>query len=121
MQLLHYLALASVAAAIPFTEDAITKRQNTCYSQQWNIQQFTAFTAGPDSPAGGPPAFGYSHVNFKFADPNFNIQYECGASTPGQSLDPLSGKTQYCGGGNMTFKYFGSSVELQRTGVDCGE
>ncbi len=122
IQLFHLLSLASVAVALPFSQDANTKRQASCNSQEWNIQQYTAFTAGTTSPTGGPPVFGYSHISFKFADPNFNIQYECSAEAEtGQSLDSLVGNSYPCDGGNMSLQYFGSSIELQRTGVACGK
>ena len=131
MQFFHFLTylltLASAAAAFPLTgnavtENAITKRQSTCNSQEWNIQQYIAFTAGSTSPAGGPPAFGYSHISFLFTDPNFNIQYSCSASAnKGQPLESLIGNSYPCDGGNMSFQYFGSTIELQRTGVKCGE
>ncbi len=119
MQLLQFLPLASLALALPRTNE---KRQ-TCDSQAWNIQQYSAFTAGPTSPAGGPSAFTDSHISFLFADPNFDIQYQCGAEAEtGKTLGSLEGfNNYYCGGGNMSFKYFGSTIELQRTGVPCGE
>ena len=122
MQILQLLALASVASALPYTHDAEVKRQVSCYSQEWNIQQYTTFTAGPTSPAGGPPVFGFSHISFLFADPNFDIQYSCGAeANTGQSLDSLTGNSYPCDGGNMSFQYFGSSINLQRSGVLCGK
>jgi len=117
MQLFHLLPLASLALALPHAHE---KRQ-TCNSQAWNIQQYTAFDAGHNSPAGGPPAFTDSHISFLFADPNFGIQYQCGAEAQtGKSLGSLAGFNRYyCDGGNMSFRYFGSSIELQRTGVPC--
>lgn len=123
MQLLHLLPIASLALALTHANEANTKRQTSCYSQAWNIQQYTAFTAGPTSPAGGPSSFTDSHISFLFADPNFNIQYQCGAEAEtGKSLESLQGfNNYYCAGGNMSFRYFGSTVDLQRTGVSCGE
>ena len=123
MQLLHLLPLASLALALPYANDINAKRQASCYSQEWNIQQYTTFDAGATSPAGGPAAFGYSHIAFLFTDPNFNLQYECSAEAEsGKSLSSLEGyNTYYCDGGNMTFQYFGSTVTLQRTGVECGK
>ncbi|KAL6713969.1 hypothetical protein ACLMJK_008463 [Lecanora helva] len=121
MQLFHLLALATAVIALPQTKDLNTKR-DTCNSQEWNIQQYTAFTAGSTSPAGGPPAFSNSHISFKFADPNFNIQNECSVSAnTGEGLDSLVGNTYPCDGGNMYFQYFGSSITLKRTGVPCGD
>ena len=124
MQIFHFLTLVSVsfASALPYTQNLIDKRQTSCYSQEWNIQQYTAFTAGATSPAGGPAVFGFSHISFLFADPNFDIQYTCEAeANTGESLDSLIGNSYPCDGGNMSFQYFGSSINLQRTGVPCGK
>ena len=122
MRLLPLLSLASAAVALPYTQDLKSKRETSCNSQQWNIQQYTAFTAGSSSPAGGPAVFGFSHIFFKFADPNFGIQYGCSAEAEaGKGLDSLVGNSYPCDGGDMSFQYFGSSIELQRTGVECGK
>ena len=119
MYLLRFLPLASLTLALPHAE--FDKRQS-CNGQEWNIQQYTAFTTGSTSPAGGPAAFGYSHVDFKFADPNFDIQFECSAeANTGESLDSIVGQNFPCDGGNESFQYFGSSIDLQRTGVKCGK
>ena len=122
MQFLFLLAFASAVIGLPLSQDVNTKRDTTCYSQEWNIQQYTTFNAGSTSPAGGPAVFGYSHVSFRFADPNFGIQYTCSAEADqGQSLDSLVGTSFPCDGGNMSFQYFGSTVTLQRTDVACGK
>lgn len=123
MHLVHLLPLASLALALPHT-NLFTKRQgDSCISQEWNIQQYTEFTAGSTSPAGGPSAFTDSGINFLFADPNFDIQYSCSAEAEtGQSLESIVGNVNFCDGGNMSFQYFGQgSIELQRTDVACGK
>ena len=116
---LGLLALASLALALPHAQ--FDKRQS-CNSQEWNIQGYAAFNAGPTSPAGGPTAFGFSHITFKFADPNFGIQYDCSAdANTGESLDSIIGNHNPCDGGNESFQYFGTSINLQRAGVECGK
>lgn len=122
MQLLHLLPIISLALALPVADEVNTDSETSCFNS-WNIQKYSAFDAGATSPAGGPSAFTNSHVSFLFTDPNFGIQNECSAQAQsGKPLASLAGYNRYyCAGGDMSFLYFGSSIELQRTGVSCGK
>lgn len=119
MHLFQLLSLASLALAVPHTH-VNTKRQSC--SGEWNIQNFEAFQLPPDfTPAPSTPApFNYTHLAFKLVDPTFGGSTECewfNLNGQGVLADGLS----YPCGNNMSYQYFGGSIELQRTGVFCNK
>ena len=117
--LLALLALLPLTLALPTALDPHLKRA-TCTTQEWNIQQFTAFTAGPSgAPPGSPDAFNFDHVAFFFDDPNFNARALCERSIAKGSGTLVDGNYYPCDGFGMSFQYLGSSIELKRTGVLC--
>ena len=121
MYLLALLALLPLALSLPTALNPHLKR-DTCTAQEWNIQQFTAFTAGPSgAPAGSPDIFNFDHIDFFFDDPNFNARAQCERSIAKGSGTLADGNHYPCGGFGMSFQYFGSSIELKRTGVECGK
>jgi hypothetical protein len=123
LYLSQILSLASLAlAAPPFNLN--TKRQvQSCIAQEWNLQQFETFTLplGATASPGAPSAFDFTHISFYFGDPNFNDRALCSRSiAPGDgTLD--DGNFYPCAGFGMSFQYLGGSIELKRTGVDCGK
>lgn len=118
MQLLSLLSLLPLALALP---SPVKRQSPSCGAQEWNIQQFTAFAAGPTSPAGGPSIFGFDHISFYFDDPNFNnLRSQCERSIEPGTGQLADGKLYPCGN-DMYFKYFGSSVELREIGAKCNK
>jgi len=113
-QILSFLALLSLTFAAPLSNPS------TCISQQWNIQQLEAFTAGDTSTIG-------SHLSFYFTDPNFDSDralcersMELGQSTSSGKNSLVDFNWYYCSG-SMAFRYLGASIDLQETGVQCGK
>ncbi|KAL8792300.1 MAG: hypothetical protein Q9195_005091 [Heterodermia aff. obscurata] len=121
MYLLALLALLPLALALPTALNPHLKR-DTCTGQEWNIQQFTAFTAGPSgAPPGSPDIFNFDHIAFYFDDPNFDARASCERSIAKGSGTLADGNYYPCDGFGMIFQYLGSSIELKRTGVQCGK
>lgn len=121
MYFLHILSLASLALAAPRSK--INTKRQSCDAQEWNIQQFTTFTLNPGTKASqdSPPAFDFTHISFYFDDPNFNGRASCSRSVAAGAGALADGHSYPCDGFGMSFQYFGSSIELQRTGVICGK
>ncbi|KAL2042180.1 hypothetical protein N7G274_005368 [Stereocaulon virgatum] len=117
MHLFQLLSLASLALAFPHTH--FNTKRRSC-SGEWNIQNFEAFQLPPGfTPAPSTPApFNYTHLTFKLVDPTFGGSTECewfNLNGQGVLADGLS----YPCGNNMSYQYFGGSIELQRSGVFC--
>ncbi|CAF9929614.1 MAG: hypothetical protein HETSPECPRED_007419 [Heterodermia speciosa] len=114
-------ALLPLALPLPTALNPHLKR-DTCTAQEWNIQQFTAFTAGPSgAPPGSPDIFNFDHITFYFDDPNFNARALCERSIAKGSGTLADGNYYPCDGFAMSFQYLGSSIQLKRTGVKCGK
>ncbi|MCJ1454130.1 hypothetical protein MMC28_004480 [Mycoblastus sanguinarius] len=114
---LQLVCLASLAFAVPH-DNANAKRQS-CTSQEWNIQQFETFTVGNDPTSESPP-FDFTHLSFYFDDPNFDTRASCGRSVAAGAGSLADGNSYPCDNGFMSFQYYGSSIELQQTNLDCG-
>lgn len=117
MYSLPLLALLPLALTLPNTQ-----RQNqSCTTQQWNIQQFEAFTAGSSLSPGAPSIFSYDHVSFYFNDPNFGLRALCERSIEPGTGQLADDRLYPCDGSSMFFRYVGASITLQRTDVHCGK
>ena len=118
-----YLLALFVASALAFPATYNEQRQSsTCTSQQWNIQQFSAFTAGPSgAPPNSPNIFNFDHISFYFNDPNFGARAQCQRSIAKGTGTLSDGRSYPCDGFGMSFQYFGASIQLKRVGVECGK
>ena len=112
----HLLPLVSIALAIPHTK---MKRQS-CTSQEWSIQQFETFTVGSD-PTSEPAPFDFTHISFYFDDPNFNTRALCSRSVAVGAGTLADGNSYPCDNGTMSFQFYGTSIELQQTNLNCGK
>lgn len=120
MYLLSFLFLLPLALSLPTLNPHL--KRDTCNAEAWNIQQFAAFTAGPSgAPPGAPDIFNFDHITFYFDDPNFDARAQCDRSIAKGSGTLADGKSYPCGGFNMSFQYFGASIQSKRTGVTCGK
>ena len=110
------LPFASLALAIP-NPNINTKRQSSCTSEPWAIQQYHTCT---NCTYPGSTQETTSLV-FNFADPNFNpaVTATCELSLlPGSSL--IEFNYVPCGSG-VAFYYDGEDLNVERTGVECGK
>lgn len=115
MHFLHLLPLASLALAIP-NPNSNTKRQSSCTSRSWSINDYHTCT---NCTYPGATQETTSLV-FKFIDPNFNpaVTATCALSLlPGSSL--IDFNYTPCGSG-VAFYYDGADLNVERTGVECG-
>lgn len=119
MYFLTLLPLISIVLAAP----APQSKRSTCITQQWNIQQFEAFTAGSTSKNG-------SHLSFYFTDPNFDPNkilcsrsMQLGASSQTGPNSRSDSNWYPCESTKLSvmYRYQGTSMDLKRTGVDCGK
>lgn len=116
MHVLQLLPLASLALAVS-NPNSITKRQSSCTSESWAIQQYHTCT---NCTCPGSTQETTSLV-FDFADPNFNpaVTATCELSLlPGSSL--IDFNYTPCGSG-VAFYYDGTDLNVERTGVECGK
>ena len=115
---LFTLFLAFAQALTPTYNDSL--QSSSCTSQQWNIQQFSAFTAGPSgAPPSSPNIFNFDHISFYFNDPNFGARALCQRSIAKGAGVLGDGRSYPCDGPGMSFQYFGPSIQLKREGVQC--
>ncbi|CAD6581509.1 MAG: hypothetical protein ASARMPREDX12_000491 [Alectoria sarmentosa] len=115
MRFLQLLPFASLSLAIP-NRNSRTKRQTSCTSEPWAIQQYHTCT---NCTYPGSTQETTSLV-FNFADPNFNpaVTAMCELSLlPGSSL--IDFNYTPCGSG-VAFYYDGADLNVERTGVECG-
>jgi len=115
MHLLRFCILLPLTLALP----SLKRQSQSCGAQEWNIQQFTTFTAGSTPTPGAPPIFAFDHISFYFDDPNFNTRALCERSIEPGTGQLADGNLYPCDGNNMFFSYEGASVNLKRTGVKC--
>lgn len=116
MRFLQLLPFVSLALAIP-NPNSNTKRQSSCTSEAWAIQQYHTCT---NCTYPGSTQETTSLV-FNFADPNFNpaVTATCELSLlPGSSLTGFN--YIQCGAG-VAFYYDGADLNVERTGVKCGK
>ena len=116
MHILQLLPFVSLALAIP-NPNSNTKRQASCTSQAWAIQQYHTCT-NCTYPGATQET---TSLGFDFADPNFDpeVTATCGLSLlPGSSL--IDFNYTPCGSG-VAFYYDGEDLEVERTGVQCGK
>ena len=116
-----FILFVAFALALPATYND-TSQSSGCTSHQWNIQDFSAFTAGPSgAPPNSPNIFNFDHISFCFSDPNFGVRAECQRSIAKGAGVLSDGRSYPCDGFGMSFQYFGASIQLKRVGVECEE
>ena len=104
----------SLPLLLPF-QKANIKRQTSCTSQAWEIQDY--HTCTNCSFPGATQEI--TSLVFKFEDPNFNpaVTATCELSVlPGSSL--INFDYTPCGSG-VAFHYDGDSLKVERTGIGC--
>ena len=118
MRFLQLLPFASLALAVSHpNSNSNTKRQFSCTSKPWTIQQYHTCT---NCTYPGATQETTSLV-FDFTDPNFNplVTATCELSLlPGSSL--IEFNYTPCGSG-VAFYYDGADLNVERTGVECGK
>lgn len=114
-----FMLFLNFALALTFAHEE-SLQSSTCTSQQWNIQQFSAFTAGPSgAPSNSPNIFNFDHIFFYFNDPNLGARAQCQRSIAKGAGTLSDGRSYPCDGFGMSFQYFGASIQLKRVGVEC--
>ena len=120
LSLLPFTLIPTIALARPIHNPSF--KRDSCTAQEWNIQQFTAFTAGPSgAPPWAPNIFNFDHIAFYFDDPNSNARALCERSIAKGAGSLSDGNYYSCNGFEMSFQYLEVSIELKRMGVQCGK